>query len=453
MRRFKGSDLSVTRFCGDLGGNFALIFAMIVAVLALAVGFGVDTAQIMNAKSALQNAVDTAVTSTARDLTTRSVTEEEARKTVSAFLTANSAGGALPYDNIVLDKLVIDRTAKTVSATAYVDVPLYFALFGQNNVKRIHNTGAAVYSDKHIEVAMMLDLTDSMAEDKRARTNKIGDLKVAAAAAVSTFLEMNNPDAPRIRIALVPYSDGVNTGPLAHTVFREAVGSKGKDDAPPSLNAPQSVSVSDNCATERKNSTGNGVDYSDAGPSMALVNRDDRIVTCPVAALVPLTIDGDALLAAIDQFKANGYTAGHIGIQWTRYMLSPSWRSVLENAAPGSGPLEYTDNKAKKIAILMTDGAFNTAFAGVSTSEKTRLDQRTKSQNAARELCNRMKQDGIEIFTIGFMLAAGDRDVMAKCASADTNGIQHYYLAADGAALASAFQEIARNAERLALTQ
>ncbi|WP_320410197.1 pilus assembly protein [Mesorhizobium sp. Root157] len=444
---------SVARFWADRRGNFAVIFGMIVAVLALAVGFGVDTAQLMNAKSALRNAVDAAVTSTARELTVRPATEEEARKWVAAFLTANSAGGILPHDDIVLDKLVVDKTAKTVTASAYVDVALYFPLFGQSNVKRIHNMGAAVYSDKHIEVAMMLDLTTSMEEDRRARTNKIGDLKVAAAAAVSTFLDMNNANTPRIRVALVPYSDGVNTGPLAHTVFREAKGSTGKDDAPPSLNAPQAVSVSDNCATERKNSTGGGMDYSDAGPSMALVNRDDRIETCPVAPLVPLTTDEDALLKAIDQFKADGYTAGHIGVQWTRYLLSPSWRSVLESAVPGSGPLEYTDNKAKKIAILMTDGAFNTAFAGVSSSEKTRSNQKTRSQNAARELCSRMKQDGIEIFTIGFMLAAGDQDVMSNCASPDTSGIKHYFLAADGAALKTAFQEIARNTERLALTQ
>lgn len=437
MRRRGMMGRSAMRFGADRRGNFAIIFGLVVAVLALAVGFGVDTAQLMNAKSALQNAVDTAVTSTARDLTTGSATEEEARKRVSAFLNANSAGGALPYDKIVLDTLVIDRAAKTVTASAYVDVPLYFALFGQNNVKRIRNTGAAVYSDKHIEVAMMLDVTGSMGGQK------IKDLKDAATGAVGTFLDMNNPSAPRVRVAIVPYSEGVNTGRLAHTVFREAPGSKGKADAPPSINTPQTVSVSDKCSTERKSVSGTSMDYSDAGPVTAMVNRDDKSGVCPAASLVPLTINKQALVDAIKNFSANGSTAGHIGIQWTRYLLSPSWRDTLEAAAPGSGPLEYNDDKAKKIAILMTDGEFNKSYiSGLN------------SMDAAKELCRRMKQDKIEVFTIGFKLTdANAKIVMSECASDDAGGVKHYYLAADGAALTSAFQEIARNAERLALTK
>ncbi len=65
-----------------------------------------------------------------------------------------------------------------------------------------------------------------------------------------------------------------------------------------------------------------------------------------------------------------------------------------------------------------------------------------------------MKQDSIEIFTVGFMLDNADaRAVMQNCASNDSNGIRHYYLAADGDALKAAFSDIARNAEQLALTK
>ena len=136
-------------------------------------------------------------------------------------------------------------------------------------------------------------------------------------------------------------------------------------------------------------------------------------------------------------------TAGHIGIEWTRYLVSPSWKHTLEAAAPGSGPLAYNDQKAKKIAILMTDGEFNKAYvSGLN------------STTAAKELCKRMKEDEIEVFTIGFKLTeAAAKSVMSECASSDTGGIQHYYLVADGAALTNAFQEIAKNAERLALTR
>lgn len=443
----------IAGFGQDRSGNFAMIFALASTMLALAVGFAVDTAQLMNARSALQSAVDAAVTSTARDLTTGNATEEEARERVMTFLAANSAGGILARDSIVLDRLVIDRTARTVTASAYVDVPLYFPLFGRSNVKRIHNEGAALYSDKRIEVVMMLDVTGSMKANTRNRTNKIKDLRDASAAAVNIFLDMNAASNGRVRLGLVPYSEGVNTGVLAHTVFHEADDSIGSADAPPSLNAPRGVAAKDNCSTERKNVTGNGIDYSDAGPVTAMVNRDDRLVLCPAAALVPMTTDRSRLLAAIDGFRADGGTAGHIGVQWTRYLLSPSWRSTLEAAQPGSGPLNYNDNQAKKIAVLMTDGEFNAGYAGVRAHGSTRSGQEALSTNAALEHCKRMKENGIEIFTVGFMLEDKYLGLMQSCATPDAGGIRHFYRAANGDELKAAFEEIAGNAEKLILTR
>ena len=65
-----------------------------------------------------------------------------------------------------------------------------------------------------------------------------------------------------------------------------------------------------------------------------------------------------------------------------------------------------------------------------------------------------MKKDGIDVYTIGFMLNnASAKGVMKKCASKDTGNVQHYYDAANGAALNAAFQKIAANIERLALTK
>lgn len=479
MWRFGVMGRSAVRFGADQRGNFAIIFGMVVAVLALAVGFGVDTAQLMNAKSALQNAVDTAVTSTARDLTTGSATEEEARKRVTAFLTANSSGGALPYDKIVLDKLVIDKAAKTVTASAYVDVPLYFALFGQNNVKRIHNTGAAVYSDKHIEVAMMLDITGSMGGQK------IKDLKIAAQNAVEALFRNQSPTNPRVRAAIIPYAEAVNTGPLADSVFVEQ---KGGPDLPPPDSQPILVSgVSstrlDKCATERKDKDG-AADFTDDGPYSqrrdnagniytAKVNRDDRIslvkdgrgvvigAKCPKAELIPLTADKQKLLDTISAFAADGVTAGGIAAQWGYYMLSPRWRDAIQSAGAGDGPADYNKDKVGKVAILMTDGQFNTAFAGVPVSNDSRNQpqnyQGTRARIYAESVCANMKRDGIEVYTIGFALSNKEQDearaVLRNCATKDTSVIKHFFDVSTGPELDAAFREIIANTERLALTQ
>jgi Flp pilus assembly protein TadG len=456
MRQFGGFiGRSVNGFMRDSGGNFAVMFGAVVAVLAMGIGFGVDTMQMFSAKSALRGALDAAVTSTARDLTTGVIQPKDADASVMAFITANSTGGMLSYNSIVLDDLDVDPLARTVTAAAHVDVDLFFPLFGMEKTRRVSDTNTAAYSDKKIEVAMMLDLTGSMKQNLWQHTDKIGDLRDAATIAVETFLGLNNPASPRVRVALVPYADGVNTGPLANTVFREADNSTGKADAPPPLTAARAVSAGgSNCASERKDSTGRAIDFSDAGPGTAMVNQDDRLVSCPASALVPLTTDQDKLIKAIGNFRADGFTAGHIGIQWTRYLLSPKWRGTLEAAVSGSGPAEYTDKKAKKIAILMTDGLFNTAFAGVPANEETRNEQAARSQAAAMTMCQRMKLDKIEVFTVGFMLDdPSAKVVMQKCASDDYGDVRHYYLAADGAALKAAFREIAANAETLVLTR
>src|SRR5690606_41242529 len=102
-------------------GNFAVAFGAVAAVLSVAVGFGVDTMQLVNAKSALRATLDSAVTSTARDLTTGTIRPEDADDAVSAFIRANSAGGVLPHDKIVLESLTVDPGARTVTATAHVD--------------------------------------------------------------------------------------------------------------------------------------------------------------------------------------------------------------------------------------------------------------------------------------------------------------------------------------------
>lgn len=469
MRHFGGINRATGNFAGDSRGNFAVVFGLAASVLALAVGFAVDTAQLMNAKSALREAVDAAVTSTARSITLGDISEQDAPKMVKAFLTANSTGGTLSYDQIVLDKLTIDRTAKTVEVAAHVDVPLYFPLFGMEKNRRVADVGAALYSDKQIEVAMMLDITGSM------KGQKIEDLKTAAENAVKALLKGNkDADKPRVRVAIVPYAEAVNTGKLAGTVFVEQ---KGGPDLPPAIDAPISVSAAtrpDQCATERKMQDGSA-DFSDDAPDSirtvrrnnkderyyAKVNRDDRLKICPEAELVALTADQQKLLDTITAFKAGGVTAGGIAAQWGYYMLSPKWRQTISDAGAGSGPADFNASKVGKVAILMTDGAFNTAFAGVPVSSdrnnQPQNDQGEKSRSNAESICANMKKDGIAVFTIGFALPSAEssqaRAVLKDCASDDTSSMKHFYDVSTGPELDAAFKEIIANTERLALTK
>ncbi len=343
-------------------------------------------------------------------------------------------------DRLVLDTLVIDKTKNTVEATAYVDVDLFFPLFRVGDVQRVSTVSAAIYSDKKIEVAMMLDVTGSMGGQK------IKDLKAAANNAIDAFLSGQDATKPRVRVAIVPYANAVNTGSLNNVVYAEK---KFTTTEPPKLDDPAAASAysaPDNCATERKGAQ----QFTDASPYSAMVNRDYRLDFCPNAVLRPLTADIDALKNTVKGFSANGHTGGHIGVQWSWYMLSPKWKDVLPKAAQ---PDAYDPKKVAKYAILMTDGEFNTAFAGVPKNGDPK-NQATLSRNNAERLCDAMRKDGIEIFSVGFQLKESSaKGVMKNCSTKDTSSIRHYYEASSGDELNQAFLEIAQNIERLAITK
>lgn len=432
---------SIRRFLARLGrnrsGNFGMMLALTTPVLLLGAGYGLNIAQISITKSNLLAALDAAVTSTARDLTTGAIQEEQAREVVEAFLIANGLRAYAEEGKLSLDSIVIDREASTVTAKATVELDVAFALFGAANRQRVTTESAALYSDRRIEVAMMLDVTGSM------QGQRLKDLKVAATNAVNLLLDNNRPGSDRVRVAIVPYADAVNAGPLSHVIYRETDLHSASE--PPSLPPATPASGGNICGTDREGTR----QFTDDGPHVRMVNRDYRLQFCPAAALIPLTTDRAALTSRIQSFVANGHTAGQIGIQWSWYMLSPKWASVLPVSAQ---PHEYDNKKVAKYAILMTDGEFNTAFADVPDGANVR-NQPTRSRNYANRLCTEMKRQGIEIFTIGFMLNNTAKQVMRNCATPDSGSTQHYYEASTGAELDAAFRSIAGNIERLALTR
>ena len=462
---------ALRRFRRDRRGNYGMMMAIVAPMLLVGAGFGINMAQLSNARSNLLAALDSAVTSTARDITIGVIRAEDADATVEAFLLANGQRAFSKGDRITLNRVVTDPFRKTVMAEASVRVDVAFPLFGAANQQTLTTVSEARYSDRKIEVAMMLDVTGSMAIGR----DKIGELKVAAKAAVEALLDGNKHLADRVRVSLVPYAQSVNVG---EKLAKSAVFYEENNGPVPPRGWTAPSRRNDYCATERKMQDGSP-DYSDTGPDTkrtardragnsyeykALVNRDGRLVRdrinareCPAAAIVPLTSDKAALDRVINSFSADGVTAGGVAMQWGYYMLSPNWRAAISAAELGAGPADPDPDKIAKIAILMTDGEFNTAFAGVPSREKPQMDQQTRASTNAEEICKAMRKDGIEIFTIGFALpsreGAAAREVLQDCASPDTPLTKHFYEAATGDELKKVFGDIVRNIERLALTR
>lgn len=161
--------------------------------------------------------------------------------------------------------------------------------------------------------------------------------------------------------------------------------------------------------------------------------------------IMPLSSDAAALKSRIDGLEAYGSTAGALGTAWAWYMLSPKWDGVWTGASePGEYSLltEIGDNgvaKLRKVAILMTDGVYNT-YRGWKDQ-----DQQTVS-NAAVSLCNNMKAEGIEVFTVGFALDSlppAQRSIAEATLQSCGTDIDHFYNTLNVEELTAAFEAIA----------
>lgn len=142
--------------------------------------------------------------------------------------------------------------------------------------------------------------------------------------------------------------------------------------------------------------------------------------TCAMAAgstLSPLTADRSRLLPAIAALEASGTSAGHLGLAWGWYALSPNSAPVWQQS--GAAPDAYGQDGTRKIAIFMTGSDFDTQYSdeGLVSSEQAALPGASSDQSI--QFCQEMKQAGIEIFTIGYALPENARvtTVLDNCAS------------------------------------
>ena len=208
-----------------------------------------------------------------------------------------------------------------------------------------------------------------------------------------------------------------------------------------------------NCVAERSGTA----KYSDAAPASGTYalreyTSSGSCVINSSGMLVPMTSDKTVLHSKITSLVAGGSTAGHVGTAWTYYMLSPNWASVLPSA---SKPVAYGTANTKKIAVLMTDGEYNSTHDsnGVTTgstgagSSVNVADSPTQAQS----ICTSMKNNGIEVYTVGFNLGGNATAIttLSNCATDAT----HFYNSETGDALKSAFNDIALKISTLYLAQ
>ena len=211
----------------------------------------------------------------------------------------------------------------------------------------------------------------------------------------------------------------------------------------------------DDCATDRKAPKTSGLpsyQYTDENPSKGMISRDSRLYNnyCPSAPLVLLTSNQTTLTNAISGLTGSGYTAGHIGLQWAWYTISHKWADYIDGVASDPGDMAVDDDLAKFI-ILMTDGKFNTAYAGTNSSYVT--SQPSLSEFHTDKLCDNIKLQGIKIFTIGYATPSYADAILEDCASPDEGTFTYSYEPNTAAELTDTYRTIANMIRTLRLAK
>ena len=368
----------------------------------------------------------------------------------------------------------------------------------------------------NLEVSVMLDVTGSMCTDGAGPcTNdpKIATLKAAATDLVNIVVK-DDQSQHTTKVALVPFSTRVRVGAdgaggalmksvtnldatatYNTTVCTASTGSGGSEGNGNWVCTASAPAVAANwmvmpCVTERV--TGGAFDVTDDAPgankwlnghdgSRALLSWDsaDAPLTSQTGTVadpsynwnyngngscadiqqgnevVPLTSDKATLMSHIDGLQAYGATAGALGTAWSWYMVSPNWSGVWTG---GSTPGSYADltvhnangaPKLRKVAILMTDGGYNTLRSDKSKPQQTVSD-------VAMALCDNMRAQGIEIFTVGFALneLAEPEQSIARTTLQHCGGdISHFYESISLPQLQGAFRSIGTKLSGIRLTR
>ncbi len=428
---------SGSRFARDESGNVAIVFGLTATVILLALGIGLDVARTMNMNTRLATAADAATLAAGRAMLEGKMSDEEVIDLAKGFLHTNAkSSGRGMFGSYSEPVVTLDRDAGTVKIDLDVSVPTTASRISGIERLDVPVDSAGVFGQSDVEVAMALDVTGSMMDYGPDGKRKIDSLKKAFRAFIAELLPEHMPDGRKVRVAVAPYSSGVNLGNYA----KRASNNRSRDG----------------CVIERTGGAA-GTDAPLSAAAYFKVHEDQprdidgtegiQSYTCPNAGIIPLTDDADTLTRAVDNYRASGSTSGHMGLQWAWNLISPDWGSFWGgNAMPD--PYSRTKPQGEKrpelikAIILMSDGIFNTSF------------HNGNSANQANTLCSNIKDASAKNVLV-FAVAFGNPPAQAKrtleqCASP---GPEYYADATNEVQLQAALSQFANVLNRLRLTQ
>lgn len=473
----------IRNFWADRRGNVAMIFGIVMIPIIGVAGFAIDAQLTFAQKNKVQYAIDSATLAGARMLQTTS-NEQKVLKHARAYFESITAdmGNGLWCDNFSIK--IMGEEEVEASVDCFQPTTLS-RILGKEQLQ-FSVTSTAVYGIGKLDVAFVFDVSGSM--NSRGRLGSLKEAAIDAANII--LPEPGASGAGDVRIAMAAYNSMVNAGPYFEEVTgmnprrtyvaeitdtQEQCGWVCTNYAgnsghcrdwdyrceTTSTTRTESKRLTSTCVWER----GGDHAFTDKQPdqltNLELTDKDipagtfdlrsasgnsegfmasayaywdgswDRMRTDGVSEC--LNIDPFELNDNIEKIEnyiealyANGGTAGHQGIAWGWYLISPEWSDVFNGKAT---PLGYDEPDSAKAMIIMTDGEFNQQF----------FNGQGNSVAQAKKLCDAIKEKDVLIYTVAFEAPTSGKRVLEYCAS----GREFYFEAESGEQLIATYKAIA----------
>ena len=458
MAALKGS---ATRFARDESGTMTMFAIMMLMMMLLVGGIGVDLMRNEMERTRVQATVDRAVLAAAdldQTLDPEAVVNDYFEKAgMSEYLTSVTVDEGLNY--------------RTVTVQARTTTPTQFMRLMGVDELTVPAKGQAEEKVANVEISMVLDISGSMGS-----SSKMENLQDAAKTFVDTVIRDETENL--ISMSLIPYTAQVNAGfPIFDELQTNHVHdfSYCVDFEIEDFNSTASISArpTSKCSTLRQ--------------ALAIHTRSTTLVAPSriLKKILAYTQDADLLKGRIDQYRARANTSIHLGMKWGVALLDPSFKPITQalsldnriDANFSNRPAAYDDVETLKTVILMTDGEnVNTVriqpwyyaqashyvhwsryplywylnnYVGGSWSN-WRYTKYTSAQadDMLENICDAAKDQGIVVWSIGFEVTNHSAGVMENCASSPS-----HFFRVEGVEISDAFESIAKQINQLRLTQ
>jgi len=435
---------TAARFAKNEAGSFAVPFALGLSVLLAGTGYAIDLSMQVKGKSEVQDVADIASLAAAKQV---DANQAELDAIAADVFNAHFGVGG----NALVDTVTRDGDAVTVLAQG--SVPTTFSrLFGIDEML-VNVASTATYSERKLDIALVLDTTDSMSGQKMA------DLKVAAGSLIDTIEDL---DGDTVRLSVTPFSQHVNIGtgrrnaewldvPADREVDRwERVEGSARD-------------CGDRPRGDRDGVAQGGTYYACDYDWVVKGTRTETWKGCVGSRQNPLDVkaayDGDSIPGLLNKpcgSEIQALTSNMANVRGSVNALTTQGNTYLPSGLlwgwrqlEPSAPLVNTDPAPKedRILVLMTDGE-NTKSKrngedGHWGNSKGQADKRT------RDLCDAVKSGKVTVYTIAFQVTDGStRNLLQDCASSTAN----YFNAQNAQDLNAAFDAIGDSVKGLRVT-